>query len=219
MLHIILKESKGKHPDKLLQFLNNIPCLEKISTKECTDGLRAGKCSPDQAVRTLCAAARSDHYINIARSLLLAETDVNGMQDDMTPVMQAAMHGSTEILKMLLLQKASVNCTNSQQETSLLLSCKSRQWQAAKLLFYNGANGLSANVNDQTPLQVAFSSGGVELVQYMGSREPAVLHNLKEISSLSDACQLNYDMLIQLHPNLSNEQISEVVSQACFEEH
>ena len=216
VLHIILRESEDKKTEKLLQFVNNIPYLEEISTMECADGLKAGKCYPDQALRTLCAAAQSDRYLNIAKSLLLAETDINGMQDGMTPLMQAAMHGSIEILKMLLHQKASVDCENSQQETSLLLACRSRQWQAAKVLFYSGANGLHADIDGQTPLHVAVVSGGVELVEHMVSRkEKVVLNKLKEICSLSDACQFNYGMLIELYPDLSNGQINEVVSQAC----
>ena len=200
---------------KLLQFLHQIPCLDKISMKVCAQDLKAGKCCSDQAVRTLCAAAQSDQYFNIAKSLLIAETDINGMQDSMTPLMHAGVHGSTEILDLLLTNKATINHTNSQQETSLLLACRSKQWQTAKLLYYSGANPLCADINGQTPLEAAFTNGGVELVQYIASREPAVLHKLKEISSLSDACKFNYDMLIELYPNLSNEQINEVVSQAC----
>ena len=217
MLHIILKESEGKKTDILLQFLNSLPYLEEISTKQCADGLKAGKCCPNQAVRTLCAAAQSDHYFNIAKNLLKAETDVNGTHDGMTPVMHAAVHGSTEILDLLLSCHASVDYANSQQETSLLLACKSRKWQAAKLLFDHGSNGLHADVDGQTPLRVAVTNGGVELVQHMRSRsrQEAVLNKLKEICSLSDACQFSYDMLIELYPTLSNEQISEVVSQAC----
>ena len=220
ILHLILQQSKGKAINKLLQFLHQIPHLDDISTKVCAHNLKAGKCCPDQAVRTLCAAAQSDGYLNIAESLLLAETDINGMQDGMTPLMCAGVHGSTEILELLLTNKASVDYTNSQKETSFLLACGSRQWKAAKLLTYNGANPFHADVNGQTPLEVAFNNGGVEIVQYLASRDPAVLDKLKEISSLSDACQFNYDMLIELYPDLSNEQIKEVVSQACLvEEH
>ena len=217
LLHLVLKESEGKSLQKLLQFLCQIPCLEQIATKECAHGLKAGKCCPDQAVRTLCAAAQSDHYLNIVKSLLEADTDINGIQDEKTPLMHAAAHGSMEILHTLLTNKASVDYLNDQQENSLLLACRSKQWQAAKLLFEYGANPLNADINGGTALDVAFTSGGVEFVQDIVSRQPAVLNKLKEkISTLSDACQFSCHVLIELYPKLSNEQINEAATRACL---
>ena len=217
LLHLVLKESEGKSPEKLLQFLFQIPCLEQIATKACAHGLKAGKCYPDQAVRTLCAAAQSDRYLNIVKSLLEANTDVNGIQDEKTPLMHAAAHGCMEILHTLLTNEASVDHLNNHQENSLLLTCRSKQWQAAKLLFEYGANPLNADINDETALDVAFTTGGVEFVEHIASRQPAVLNKLKEkISTLSDACQFSCHMLIEIYPTVSNEQISEVATQACL---
>ena len=93
MLHLVLKESEGKSPTKLLQFLCQIPCFDELATKVCAHGIKAGKCCPDQAVRTLCVAAQSDRYLNIVKSLLEADTDINGIQDAKTPLMHAAAHG------------------------------------------------------------------------------------------------------------------------------
>ena len=216
LLHLVLKESEGKSPAKLLQVLCQIPCLEQIATKECAHGFKAGKCCPDQAVRTLCAAAQSDRYLNIVKSLLEADTDINGIQDEKTPLMHAAANGSMAILHTLLTYKASVDYLNGQQENSLLLACRSKHWQAAKLLFEYGANALLADVNGQTALNVAFISGSVEIVQCVTSRQPAVFHKLKEISTLSDVCQFNCHILNELYPNLSNEQTNEVATQACL---
>ena len=120
------------------------------------------------------------------------------------------------ILHTLLTNKASVDYLNDQQENSLLLACRSKQWQAAKLLFEHGANALLADVNGQTALDVAFISGGLEIVQCVTSRQPAVFHKLKEISTLSDACRFNCHILNELYPNLSNEQTNEVATQACL---
>ena len=216
VLHLVLKESEGKSPKKLLQFLYQIPCLDELASKVCAYGNKAGKCYPDQAVRTLCAAAQSDRYLNIVKSLIQAETDINGIQDEKTPLMHAATHGSVQILDMLLTNKASVDYLNRQQENCLLLACRSRHWQAAKLLFNYKANALHADVNGETALDVAFTNGGIKFVQYMASRQPPVFHKLKETSTLSVACQFSCHMLIELYPNLSNEQISEVVTQACL---
>ena len=216
ILHLVLKESEGRSPDKLLQFLCQIPCLDELATKVCAHGIKAGKCYPNQAVRTLCAAAQSDRYLNIVKSLLEADTDVNGIQDEKSPLMHAAANGNMEILRMLLTYKASVDFVDNQQENSLFLACRSRQWEAAKLLFECEANALYADVNGQTALDVALTNGGVEFVEYVASHQPAVLPKLKQkISTLSDACQFSCDMLVELYPNLSNEQVNEVATHAC----
>ena len=158
LLHYILKESEGKPIESVLQFLHEFPCLEEVSTKVCANGLRAGKCNPKQAVATLCVASKSDRYVNIVKNLLQAETDVDGLQDGMTPLMYAAVNGSTEILRTLLTYKATVDLPNQQQETSLLLACRSKQWQVAKTLFDHNANALHTDVNGETPLQVAITN-------------------------------------------------------------
>ena len=216
LLHLFLKESEGKPIDKLLAFLSEIGCLVDVSSKTCAHDLRAGKCYPSQAVRILCAASKSDHYLNIVKSLLQAETNVDGLQDGMTPLMYAAENGNTEILQKLIACKATVDFANQQQETSLLLACRCRQWQAAIMLFDHNASALHADINGQTPLHVAVINGGVKFVEYAISRHPAVFKKLKEISSLSDACQFHYDTFIDIFPCLSDEQIKEVVTQACM---
>ena len=109
LLHLLLKKSEGKPIDTLLNFLGEISCLEYVSSEMCAHRLRAGKCYPSEAVRILCAASKPDHYLNIVKSLLHAETDVNGLQDGMTPLMYAAVNGSTEILHTLLAFKATVD--------------------------------------------------------------------------------------------------------------
>ena len=216
LFHFILKESEGKPVVTLLNFLHEISCLEEVSSKICADGLKAGKCCPNQAVRTLCAASQSDRYVSIVKSLLQAETDINGLQDGMPPLMHGAEYGSTEIIATLLTYKADVDLPNHQGETSLLLACRFKQWQAAKLLFDHGASALHADINGETPLHVAISNHGVELVENMASRQPAVFNKLNEISSFSDACQYHYDLFIKMYPCLTNEKIEEVVTQACL---
>ena len=211
ILHLILKESCSKPIEELLKFLHEIHCLEEVSTKVCAHDIKAGKCYPEEAARTLCAASLSDDNLNIVKSLLQADTDINDLQDDTTALMQAAIHGNVEIMKTLIKYKASVDYTNSKQETSLLLACKSRQWQAARLLIEHGANAVHSDALDETPLHVAITSGGVELVKHIAASQSAVFHKLTDIASFSDACQL-----VKLYPRLSNEQINEVVTQACL---
>ena len=216
LLHFILKEAEGKPMVTLLKFLHEISCLEEVSSKTCANKLRAGQCCPSQALRTLCEASQSDHYLNIVKSLLQAETDINGLQDGMTPLMCAVENGSTEILLTLLDYKATVDLPNQHQETSLLLACRSKQWQAAELLFDRGTNALHADLNGQTPLHLAITNHGVKLVEYMASEQPAVLNKLKEICSLSDACQFHHDLLNKIHPRLTEKQMEEIVTQACL---
>ena len=216
LLHLLLKKSEDKPIDTFLNFLHKISCLEDVSSQTCAHGLRAGKCYPSQAVRILCAASKSDSYVSIVKSLLQAETDINNLQDGMTPLMYAAVNGSTEILQTLLDYKATVDLPNQQQETSLLLACRSKQWQAARILFDRDANAFHVDINGQTPLHVAITNTGTGFIEYMTSQQRAVFNKLKEISSLLDACQFPIDIFIKLHPSLNNEQIKKVVTQACL---
>ena len=222
LLHLLLKKSEDKPIDTFLNFLHKLSCLEDVSSQTCAHGLRAGKCYPSQAVRILCAASKaskaskSDRYVSIVKSLLQAETDINSLQDGMTPLMYAAVNGSTEILQTLLDYKATVDLPNQQQETSLLLACRSKQWQAARILFDHDANAFHVDINGQTPLHVAITNTGTGFIEYMTSQQRAVFNKLKEISSLLDACQFPTDIFIKLHPSLNNEQIKKVVTQACL---
>ena len=216
LLHLILKESEGKPIDTLLTFLHELSCLEEVSSKICAHGLRAGRCYPTQAVRTLCAASQSDRYAIVVKSLLQGETAINGLQYGMTPLMHAAVHGSTQTVATLLTYKATVDLQNRQQETSLLLACKSSHWQVAKLLFDHGASALHADINGQTPLHVAITNHGVEFIEYIASLQPAAFNKLNEISSLPDACQFHNDIFIKMYPCLSSEQTKEVVTLACL---
>ena len=221
LLHFILEVTEYKPVNTLLNFLHGVSKiirLEEVGSKVCAHGLRAGRCYPFRAVRTLCMASKSDRYVNIVKSLVQADTDIDGLQDGMTPLMNAAAHGSTEIVATLLTYKASVDVLNRQQETSLLLACRSKHWQAAKLLFDHDASALHADVNGQTPLHVAIANHGVELVEYMVSEQPYILNKLKGIASLSDACQFHYNIfeMYQNVSHLSNEQIQGVVTQACL---
>ena len=216
LLHLILRESEDKPIESVLHFLREFPGLEEVCTKSCAHGLRAGKCYQNQAVKLLCAAAHSERYLKIVKCLLRADTDVNVLEDDMTPLMHGVVHGRTETVATILTYKATVDVTNCQQETSLLLACRSRQWQAARILFDHGAMALHADINGQTPLHVAISNDGRELVEHMVSQQPAVFDKLEEISSLSDACKFKYDIFAKIYPSLSNKQIEEVVTQACL---
>ena len=97
----------------------------------------------------------------------------------------------------------------------MLLACRSRHWQAAKILFNHGASALYADVNGQMPLQVAVMDSGVELLASMASRQQPVFNKLREISSLSVACQFHYNIFSKIYPRLSDDQIGEVVTQVC----
>ena len=121
LLHVILKESfeqsdSGnlaiKHPiSMLLNFLCGIHFLDEVCTRTSSKNLRAGEEFSEQAFTVLTAASKSDDYANVVNAMLEAGAYVDrGDQDLMTPLHHAAMCGCTEVIKIILKHKASVQC-------------------------------------------------------------------------------------------------------------
>ena len=217
LLHLILRNSLEKPIQKVLQFLNDIPDLYKVSSNVSADGRKAGQCYKKQAQAILCEAVKSDNNLRTVLAFINADTMVDDPESAFSPLMLAAQHGSTEVMKALIESSASVDRCNSRKETSLSIACQHRQWDAARLLYDNGANALATNKDDKSAFTVAKEEHGVALLQYMAEKEDAIHQMIMKSISLSDACQYGYNLVAKNYDtdSLSAEEIMDVVTKSC----
>ena len=217
LLHLILK-AYSKHPiQKVLEFLNDVPDLFKLSNNVSSDGRKAGQYYPKHAQTILCEAAKSDNNLRTVRALINAGTMVDDPNSDFSPLMPAAEHGSTEVIKALIEHDASVDHCNCRRETSLFTACQHKRWDAAKLLFDYGANVFLTNSDSKSAFTVAKATNGVALLQYMAERDEDIRQMLLNSISLSDACKYGYDSVTKNYDTdcLSAGEIKEAVTNAC----
>ena len=218
LLHLILRSSFKQPIQKVLNFLNEIPHLYKVSSNVSSDGRKAGQYCPKQAQTILCEAAKSDNNLRTVLALINADTMVDDPESDMSPLMLAAHQGSTEVMKALIKHGASVERCNSRKETSLLIACQHKQWDAAKVLYDNGANAFITSNDDKSAYTVAKEEHGVVLLQYMAEKDDDIRQMLMDNISLSDACKYGYDLVARNYDtdNLSAEEIRDALIKSCL---
>ena len=189
-----------------------------MSSNVSADGRKAGRYYTKQAQKILCEAAKSDNHLSIVLALINADTMADDPQSALSPLMCAAEHGSTEVIKALIARKASVDRCNARQETSLFIACQHARWDAAKLLYDNGANPLITNEDGHSAFTVAKEKHGVALLQYMAGKDDGIWHMLVDSISLSDACKYGYDHVARHYDTdcLSAEEIKDAVTQSCL---
>ena len=216
--HLILRDSSNQPIQKVLGFLNDVPDLYKVSSNVSADGRKAGLYYAKQAQTILCEAAKNDNHLSIVLALLNADTVVDDPESALSPLMCAAEHGSTEVIKVLIVHRAPVDRCNARKETSLFIACHHAQWDAAKLLYDNGADPLMTNEDGDSAFIVAKQKHGVTLLQYMAGKDDGIWRMLVDSISLSDACKYGYDLVARNYDidSLSAEEIKDAVTQACL---
>ena len=217
-MHLILRASSNQPIQKVLDFLNSIPDLFKVSSNVSSDGRRAGEYYAKQAQTILCEAAKNDRNLRTVLALINADTMVDDPESAVSPLMFAAEQGSSEVIKTLIKYGASVDRCNVRKETSLFIACQHRQWDAAKLLYNNGANVLIINEDDKSAFTVAKEKHGVALLQYMAEKDDGFKLMLLNSISLSDACKYGYAIVATNYDtdSLSAETINDAVIISCL---
>ena len=218
LLHLILRDSSEKPIQKVLQFLNNIPDLFKMSSNVSADGRKAGQYYHKQAQTLLCEAAKNDDNLAIVLALINADTLVDDLESISSPLICAAEYGSTEVIKALIDSKVSVDRCNAKRETSLFKACEHVQWDAAKLLYDSGADPLITNEDGNSAFTVAKEKHGTALLQYMAESNDIIRKMLLDCISLPDACRYGYDLVARNYDRdtLSAEKIKDAVTQSCL---
>ena len=189
-----------------------------MSSNVSADGRKAGKCYQKQAQTLLYEAAKSDNNLAIVLALINADTLIDDPESASSPLMCAAEHGSTDVIKALIAHKALVDRCNAKRETSLITACQHAQWDAAKLLYDNGADPLITNDDGNSAFTVAIEKHGNKILSYMAENNDEVRQKLLDCISLSDACRYGYDPVARNYDtdNLSAEEIKDAVTQSCL---
>ena len=143
---------------------------------------------------------------------------VDDPESVLSPLMCAAEHGSTEVIKALIAHKASVDCCNARKETSLFTACQHTRWDAAKLLYDNGADPLICNEDGDSAFTVAKKRDGVALLQHMAGKDDGIWQMLVDSISLPYVCMYGYDHVARHYDieSLSAEEIKHAVTLACL---
>ena len=188
-----------------------------MSSNVSTDGRKAGQYYKKQAQAILCEAVKSDTNLRTVLALINADTMIDDPESAFSPLMLAAQYGSTEVMKALIEHGASVDCWNFTKETSLFIVCQHRQWDAARLLYDNGADPFITNKDDKSAFTVAKEEHGVALLQYMAEKDDDICKMLMNSISLSDACQYGYDLVAKQYDtdSVSAEEIMGAVTKSC----
>ena len=215
---MILRDFSKQPIQRVLSFLTDVPDLYKVSSNVSADGRKAGRYYAKQAQIILCEAAKSDNHLSIVLALINADTMVDDPESALSPLMCAAEHDSTEVIKALIAHRASVDHCNARNETSLFIACQHAQWDAAKLLYDNGADPLITNEDSLSAFTVAIEKHGVALLQYLAGKDDDMRKMLVGSISLSDACTYGYDLVVRSYDidSLSAGEIKNAVTQACF---
>jgi hypothetical protein len=121
----------------------------------------------------LISAARDGDLAGIHKGLT-AGTDVNGggRTDEFTPIMWAALNGHTEIVKVLLANRADVNAKTSNGHTALM--CVTKGTSIGTMLLAAGADVNASRDDGLTPLIQAVLTGNREMVTALLAKEADV---------------------------------------------
>ena len=217
-MHLILRASSYHPFQKVIDFLNDIPDLFKVSSNVSSDGRKAGQYHKQQAQAILHEAVKSDSNLRTVLALINADTVVDDPESADSPLLIAAEQGCSELIKALIKHGASTDRYNERKETSLFIACQHRRWDAAKLLYDNGANVFITNEDNKSAFTVAKENHGVALLQYMAKKNEAIRQRLLNDISLTDACKYGYDLVATNYniDNLSAEQIKNAVTKSCL---
>ena len=138
-----------------------------------------------EAVRTI-----SFQFQNIKTSKLCSAENDRGTKGEMTPLMEAAYNGHTDIVTLLIDHGHDINRKSSTGNTALMYACCGGFEHTVHNLLCAGANTEIFNENGHTPLMEAASGGHVscaKLLVHHGAEINCASNEFKE-SALTLGC-------------------------------
>ena len=188
-----------------LYFTSNPDGLD--CTLKSSNGQKAGEMFPRQATEVLCCACRRGH-MPVVKGMLAAGTDVNQCDEhDQSPVMHASTGGEIDVIDVLVSHGADVNFVNKKSQTSLLLACENKKWDAAVALYQHimaleAIKSTEQRTNIDETFQIALQHHGVKYLQHVAENDRRAYDTLVSKFSLPDACKHGYDLVAKHHVNL-----------------
>ena len=121
--------------------------------------------SIDQALELQSAARRN--RIPKVEDLLQRPQDPDQTDGLRTPLVNAAFHGNTEVLRLLLEASADSNKARYDGSTPLVVACSIGSSEGVRLLLESGADKDKAGPSDGTPLLLACQNGFLQVVNLL----------------------------------------------------
>ena len=154
--------------------------------------------SPDPSDHELIRKTHTQFQNIMVSKLSLNENDRQGAKGEMTPLMEAAYNGFTDIVTLLINHGHDINRKSTTGNTALMYACCGGFEHIVHNLLCAGANTEIFNENGHTPLMEAASGGHVNcarLLVHHGAEVNCASNEFKE-SALTLACYKgNYDMV------------------------
>lgn len=121
--------------------------------------------SIDQAMELQSAARRN--RIPKVEDLLQRPQDPDQTDGHRTPLVNAAFHGNTEVLRLLLEAEADANKARYDGSTPLMVACSIGSSEGVRLLLESKADKDKAGPSDGTPLMLACQNGFLQVVNLL----------------------------------------------------
>ncbi|XP_066908001.1 serine/threonine-protein phosphatase 6 regulatory ankyrin repeat subunit B-like [Halyomorpha halys] len=115
-------------------------------------------------------------FINAYSQVMFITSKNNASQiHNLTALHIASYHGLTEIVQLLITNKASLEVRDERGYTPLHYACEEGHVEVVELLSHSGANKDSADINGTTPLHIACRLGSLPIARLLLSHPIAAL--------------------------------------------
>ena len=187
-------------------------------TLKSSSGQKAGEMFPRQATAAL-SKAREEGEVSVVKGMLAAGTNVNQCDEhDWSPLMHASSQWNKDVIDVLVSHGADVSFVNKKNQTSLLLACENKRWDAAVALYQHVMATQAGMSTEQRchinqAFQIALQHHGVKYLQHVAENDRRAYDTLVNKVSLSDACKHGYDLVAKHHAlhNCSQKDIIDAV--------
>lgn len=158
-------------------------------------------CSEDGTTALHIASAYS---LELVKLLIEKGADVNattttGDLQGATPLHIACEFGQTEIVKLLLENKANVNCRLYNGQPPLINACKSGVYEIVEALLKHGADAKLTSAGNTSALHVAVMTGSLEIVKLLLETSDINLQNEEGNTALHIAYGVqNHEIISEL---------------------
>ncbi|RLN31671.1 hypothetical protein BBJ28_00025017, partial [Nothophytophthora sp. Chile5] len=164
-----------------------------------------------EEMQTLIKAARSGSVQSVKQALEFGD-DVNTLSSDhWTALMAASEEGHTDVVELLLANKANVDMQRPNGDTALDIACEHGQVGSVRALLASGAAIELANDRGYTALMIASLYGHTDVVELL-------VENAQQAALDSIMCFLSQqtDDMTEEKPTVENAQQAALDSITCF---